>query len=428
MHFDVAIIGGGPAGTAAVMTLRKRPDISVAIIERGQYATPKVGESLSPGVRGLLHYLGVWDRFAQEQTLRLFGSEAAWGQDTLGAMDFIFTSHGAGWVLDRQKFDLMLAEEAERAGAHLACGTKVILSEHDGEHWHLTTDRGAMTARYLIDAAGRTSPFSIAQGAARQRSDSLIAISARLPSGSLVAQMTRVESFEHGWWYAAPLSPGDVIVSLFTDAGRIHALGLSDPSVWSKHLQDANHISPLVDLSKQTPEIVAQPAFSGILQQGTRLPPMIAAGDAMAARDPLSSSGIPNAIGGGIQAGRVAADWLFGDGQLRQGYLRSVTLDHQAYLRTHWKTYHIEQRWPQAPFWRFRTAKVARTPDTKVRSKRVSAESIFVPVPAADWISKAAQMPVPQRELAQSARSTFPSITDERLLLAIEDLTEVAGL
>lgn len=423
MPVDVAIIGGGPAGAAAALTLRKRSDISVTMIERGSYDTPKIGESLSPGTRSLLQYLGVWERFRRDQTLRLFGSEAAWGQPDLGAMDFMLTTHGAGWALDRQRFDAMLADEAAQAGAVVQTQSSVRRCEKSDETWQIETDQGTLTARYVIDAAGRTSAFSQATGACRQRNDTLTAIFARLPQSATAPQMSRVESVQDGWWYAAPLPSGESIICLFTDAGRIHRLGLSAPSVWLDHLRQTAHVAAMVQMPETAPDIEVQPAFSALLTGHDAPGPMIAAGDAMAARDPLSSSGIPNAIGGGIQAARVAADWLFGDGALRQGYLRSITLDHQAYLRTHWATYDREQRWPDAPFWRFRTARVTRTPQVEVTRNPVSTTSIFVPGPVAAWISHAATVRVSQYDLALSARAAFPDVADDRLLLAIEDLT-----
>lgn len=426
MQCDVAIIGGGPAGAAAALTLRKRADISVVVLERGSYATSKIGESLSPGTRALLQYLGVWERFQKDQTLRLFGSEAAWGQEALGAMDFMLTTHGAGWALDRRQFDEMLAEQAARAGACVKTDTRVQQCLRTEKGWRIETERCAITAHYMIDAAGRTSPFALATGAERQRNDTLTAIFARLPMSDSAPQMSRVESVEHGWWYAAPLPSGEAIICLFADAERVHSLGLSTPDVWTARLEQTTHVNAMAQGPIAPPKLEVQPAFSAILTGHAATIPMIAAGDAMAARDPLSSSGIPNAIGGGIQAARVAADYLFGDGGLRQGYLRSVALDHQAYLRTHWATYARETRWPDAAFWRFRTARVTRAPDAHVRATAQAMASVFVPGPVATWIAQAAQAPVRQVDLARAARAAFPDLADDRLLLAIEDLTQLA--
>ncbi|WP_299549432.1 tryptophan 7-halogenase [uncultured Tateyamaria sp.] len=426
-HVDVAIIGGGPAGTAAALTLCKRSDISVTVLERGAYAQPKVGESLSPGVRGLLQYLDLWDRFEQEQRLSLLGSEAAWGNDTLGTMDFILTLHGAGWALDRQRFEQMMADEVERRGVPLQTETSVMACHHDGAVWHLDLGDRVMTARYVIDAAGRTSRLSLRDGAHRQRNDTLMAISTRWPRADDARQMTRVEAFEDGWWYAAPLPTGDTILCLFSDAERIHALRLSDPQVWADHLSQTQHIKPLIKAGQtQLSQLETLPAFSSLLSRGDPNTPMVAAGDAIAARDPLSSSGIPNAISSGIQAARVAADWLFGTGALKPAYLDGVAQDHAAYLKTHWRTYRTEDRWADAPFWRFRSAQVTRGPGARVCAAPNGDTSLFVPGHVARWIAGEAQRPTSQLDLVRQARQTFPDIPDERLLLAIEDLTIVA--
>ncbi|MBR9762154.1 MAG: FAD-binding protein [Rhodobacteraceae bacterium] len=422
MQVDVAIIGGGPAGCAAALTLGKRPDIRTLLIERGDYSRAKVGESLSPGVRSLLQYLGLWERFDREQRHSLMGNEAAWGSEDLGAMDFIFTLHGAGWALDRRAFEAMLAEEAEAAGATLWRETSVGACTWHGTQWRIGTTRGAVTARYLLDAAGRTSGLSLAQGARRLRNDTLVALCAVLPRAGRMAQVTRVEAVPEGWWYAAPLPSGAAMCCLFTDAGLSHAAGLADPARWSQALARTRHIAPL--LRAEAPQVQVLPAFSGLLSDTNPALPMVAAGDAAAARDPLSSSGIPNAMASGIQAARVAADHLFGSGALAQGYRDSLLLDHQAYLRAHWRTYRTETRWPEAPFWRFRAAQARRAPGAVVRRRAVRERSIFVPGPVSDWIRRAASEEQTQLALMTRARAAFPALPDERLMLAVEELTE----
>lgn len=134
-RFDVVILGGGPAGTAAGLTLRKRDDIAVAIVEATGYQTPRIGESLSPGVRALLDYLDVWRAFRRQQPLEAFGSRAAWGSPEPGALDYLFTIHGTGWSLDRLRFDRMLADTFVERGGSLFTQTRFIATRRTADGW-----------------------------------------------------------------------------------------------------------------------------------------------------------------------------------------------------------------------------------------------------------------------------------------------------
>ena len=291
----------------------------------------------------------------------------------------------------------------------------------------METDQGLIEAAYLIDAAGRNSAFVPAAGH-RQRNDNLVCVLARLPRTQAALQMARLEAFEHGWWYAAPLpavaTPPQVVVGLFADAAGVHEQNFSDPDVWVRQLCETRHIRPWLDLDGGPPELSVYPAFSSLLMEpvGQNLP-YVAAGDAAAARDPLSSSGIANALGTGIQAARVAADALRGQGALRPAYMQALAQDHATYLKAHWKTYAVEQRWPEAPFWRFRNARIRRGPEALIQSKSEGAASIFVPRKIASWIEARAVQPQRQLDLMREARQQFPQIPDERMMLAIEDLT-----
>ena len=67
MRTPIAIVGGGPAGCAAALTLRRYlPDLSITLVTKpapSDADAPAVGETLSPGVLPLLNYLGLREQF-----------------------------------------------------------------------------------------------------------------------------------------------------------------------------------------------------------------------------------------------------------------------------------------------------------------------------------------------------------------------------
>src|ERR1051326_1080525 len=79
--FDVAIIGGGPGGSATAISLRAHaPSLSVVLIEASHYDGVRVGETLPPQARSILDHLEVWDEFCRLSPRNVFGTSAAWGR------------------------------------------------------------------------------------------------------------------------------------------------------------------------------------------------------------------------------------------------------------------------------------------------------------------------------------------------------------
>ncbi len=136
-HFDAIVVGAGPAGSSAALAMA-RAGLSVALVERGEYAGAKNVSGAALYAPGLLADLlpNYWEeapveRFLTRRVIALLGQESAL------SIDFR-TNHFAqppynGFTILRPKFDRWLAEKAQQAGVALITSTVVddLLYERD---------------------------------------------------------------------------------------------------------------------------------------------------------------------------------------------------------------------------------------------------------------------------------------------------------
>src|SRR5205085_10205898 len=74
MKYDVAIIGGGPAGSVAAALLA-RAGRSVIVLERDKFPRFHIGESLLPFSMQAFTRLGSHEKFARAAFMEKFGGE-----------------------------------------------------------------------------------------------------------------------------------------------------------------------------------------------------------------------------------------------------------------------------------------------------------------------------------------------------------------
>jgi len=339
----VAVLGGGPAGTATALALR-RLGLSAIVIEKSAYANLRVGETLPPAIRPLLADLGVWERFANDGHLSSFGIRSAWGTPDLHINDFIMNPYGAGWHVDRARFDEMLASCAEEAGAMVYRETVVTsCMRDDGGRWQIETADHCFTADFIVDATGRSSSFARAQGAKRITFDRLIGvITFGTVSNESANSFTLIESAENGWWYSAVLPGSRSVVAYMTDSD------LYDENVWLRELQRTVHVKK--DYEPGETRVVAA-ANSSRLDDviGDR---WLAVGDAAMAFDPLSGKGVWMALRWAIEAARAIQQNALAD------YDQRVKEEFERFLRVRESFYRKETRWPASPFWQRRHADI----------------------------------------------------------------------
>jgi flavin-dependent dehydrogenase len=354
---NVAVLGAGPAGSVAALELARR-GLRVTLIGRRPDPRPNIGECLPPGIRPLLEKAGVWEEFAADGHMPSAGIRSYWGSEEPADRDFLFTAYGTGWHLDRARFDGMLRKAAIGQGAAWLECDALRAAERTQTGWRLTlgTGRGQVTAdaSLAIDATGRSSVFAQRAGATRRLVDRLTGVAgyfAAATGGSGIEPALLVEATRDGWWYSAPLPGGKLVCVYMTDASLVQRDHLTSPDAWRA----------LLDASPQQRGRVE--AHGGTMEGGIHIVPAdtsflsriagdgwLAAGDAAVAFDPLSSQGIPAAVGAGLSAAETAIAWLGGDSNAPVEYARRTRAGFATYL-TQRNIYYRMSRWPDAPFW-----------------------------------------------------------------------------
>jgi flavin-dependent dehydrogenase len=369
--FDVAIVGGGPGGSAtAISLLAHAPSLSVILIEATNYDGCRIGETLPPPTRSLLEHLDLWDAFSALSPREVFGTTAVWGQPAPIDNDFIYMPANTGWHIDRTSFDRMLATEASNRGAALLLGASLRDVQQVGDDCQLTLSNGdTLSARFMVDATGGKATLARRFGAQFVILDRFVG-AARFFEGGCEDSRLLVEAFEHGWWYTAGLPNGKRITGCITDADLAQRMKLGETEEWQRMLATAPTVAVLMRECKPTSPIIIRSTAS------RRLEPVaterwLAVGDAASRFDPLSSQGIVKALRSGIFASYAIGDWLLkGDSVGLKRYCRYVDEEFRNYSEVRTKYYCQEQRWPASKFWRRRHN--AGNADGRVRAQQES--------------------------------------------------------
>ncbi|MBO3457315.1 lysine-epsilon-oxidase maturase LodB [Aetokthonos hydrillicola Thurmond2011] len=360
---DVAIIGGGSAGTALALTLCLYSKLIVAVIERTAYDNIRIGENVSASLLPLLDYLQVKESFLADNHLPVYNVAAIWGDSLLHSRPSIFNQIGEGYLLDRGEFDAMLAEQVVSRGGQLYLQTKCLEGEQlDGGGWRLLLagDSGEsfwLEARYLVDATGRQSRIAKRLGAKSIIFDSLVGISAFLDfdKNKPKTEEIVIESVPEGWWYSAWLPDGKLSVVLMTDVDIMRQQRLHKAQPWISLLSKANHTSNRARGGTLIYPLAIKPAHSHILDRAVG-EDWMAVGDACASFDPLSSMGIGHAMTSGSHAAVALIEHLSSNkGGLLKEYQSGLERNFETYLRMRHMYYEMEKRWLEAPFWKRRT-------------------------------------------------------------------------
>lgn len=169
--FDCIVVGAGPAGVSAAITMA-RAGLSVVLIERGEYPGAKNmsgGILFTTAIEKLLGHFPDNSPVERRVGRRRFSLMTG---DTELAFEFKTARwdappHNHTWTILRAKFDRWYAQKAEEAGAQLACGVLVKeLIIRDGKVTGVKTEPGGdeLHASCVINAEGANSLLTLQAG------------------------------------------------------------------------------------------------------------------------------------------------------------------------------------------------------------------------------------------------------------------------
>jgi geranylgeranyl reductase family protein len=159
--YDVAIIGGGPAGSTAAALLACAGR-RVIVFERERFPRFHIGESLLPFSMKAFTRLGLHEKFLRAGFIKKFGGEFFSACSSEGTKFYFKDGYRSqtdySYQVTRADFDKVLLDHAAESGAEVREETGVKSVELANEHVDLAISNGtSIRARFVIDASGRNS-------------------------------------------------------------------------------------------------------------------------------------------------------------------------------------------------------------------------------------------------------------------------------
>jgi geranylgeranyl reductase family protein len=319
--YDVAIIGGGPAGSTAAALLA-RAGRRVVVFEREKFPRFHIGESLLPFSMKAFTRLGLHEKFLRAGFMKKFGGEMFGSCSDKGTKFYFKNAYRSqtdhAYQVTRSEFDKVLLDHARESGVEVCEETVVRRVTFANEYADLATGQNGssnnLRARYVIDASGRNSllgnQFGIKKTYDHLQKLSIFAHYDGVwrPAG-IDATLTLLIRGIDRWFWVIPLTAERTSIGVVLDKETFRKSEMSAEDFLEQSLAEQPIIAKRMINAQRASDVHVAADFS---YRSTKLhgERWLLAGDAAGFIDPIFSSGVFLAVFSGEQAADALNDAL----------------------------------------------------------------------------------------------------------------------